>query len=101
MQKETENLEYVQGVNFNFIDFLENNGINYSLNYDDSSQEICASTEFEKIAVAGRHRGLDTIYIKHNLFHKSKLGRDIELQNKHIVLFKLPRDVQPVGRLSV
>ena len=30
----------------------------------------------------GRHRGLSTIYIKHNLFHQSKLGRDVELQ-KH------------------
>ena len=101
MQKEVENLEFVQGVNFDFIDSLENNGTKYLLIFDDSCQEICASRDFEKIAVAGRHRGLSTIYIKHNLFHKSKLGRDIELQNTHIVLFKLPRDVMQVGRLSV
>ena len=50
---------------------------------------------------AGRHRGFSTIYIKHNLFHQSKLGRDVELQNTHIVLFKSPRDVHQVATLSV
>ena len=101
MLKEIENVEFVQDVNFDFIDSLENNGTKYLLIFDDSCQEICNSREFEKIAVAGRHRGLSTIYIKHNLFHKSKIGSDIELQNTHIVLFKSPRDVLQVGRLSV
>ena len=53
------------------------------------------------IANAGRHRGFSTIYIKHNLFHQNKLGRDVELQNTHIVLFKSPRDVYQVATLSV
>ena len=53
------------------------------------------------IASAGRHRGFITIYIKHNLFHQSKLGGDIELQNTHIVLFKSPRDVHQVAIISV
>ena len=53
------------------------------------------------IVTAGRHRGFSTIYIKHNLFHQSKLGRDVELQNTHIVLFKTPRDVHQVATLSV
>ena len=53
------------------------------------------------IAIAGRHGGFGTIYIKHNLFQQSKLGRDIELQNTHIVLFKSPRDVHQVATLSV
>ena len=58
------------------------------------------SKAFVDIATAGRHRGLSTIYIKHNLFHQSKLGRDVELQNTHIVLFKSPRDVMQVTTLS-
>ena len=52
-------------------------------------------------ATAGRHRGFSTIYIKHNLFHQSKLGRDAELQNAHIVLFRSARDVHQVDKLSV
>ena len=54
-----------------------------------------------EIATAGRHRGFSTIYIKHNLFHQSKLGMDVELQNTHIALFKSPRDVQQFATLSV
>ena len=67
---------------------------------DNSCEEICNSEAFVDIATAGRYRGLSTIYIKHNLFHQSKLGRDVELQNTHIVLFKSPRDVLQVTTLS-
>ena len=100
MQKQIENLEFVQGVNFEFIDSLKNNGTKYLLIFDDSCEEICNSKAFVDIAIAGRHRGLSTIYIKHNLFHQSKLGRDVELRNTHIVLFKSPRDVMQVTTLS-
>ena len=41
-----------------------------------------------------------TILIKHNLFHWSKLWRDVELQNVQIVCFKTPRDVMQVSTLS-
>ena len=100
MQKEIENLEFVRGVNFEFIDSLKNNGIRYLLVFDDSCEETCNSKVFVHIATAGRHRGMSTIYIKHNVFHQSKLGRDVELQNTHIVLFKSPRDVMQVTTLS-
>ena len=68
--------------------------------FDDTCRKICNSKAFVDIANAGRHRGLSTIYIKHNLFHQSKLGRDVELQNNHIVFFKNPRDVIQVTTLS-
>ena len=100
MQKKIENLEFVQGVNFEFIDSLKNNGTKYLLIFDDSCEEICISKAFVDIANAGRHRGRSTIYIKHNLFRQSRLGRDVELQNTHIVLFKSPRDVMQLTTLS-
>ena len=70
------------------------------LNLDDSCEEICNSRAFVDIATAWRHRGLSTVYIKHNLFHRSKVGRDVELQNTHIALFRSPRDVMQVTTLS-
>ena len=100
MQKEFENLEFAQGVNFEFIGSLINNGIKYLVIFDDSCEEICNSKAFVDIATAGRHRGLSTVYIKHHLFHQSKLGRDVELQNTHIVLSKSPRYVMQVTTLS-
>ena len=87
MQREIGKVEFVRGVNFEFIDSLKNKGTKYVLNFDDSCEEICNSEAFVDIATAGR-QGLSTIFIKHNLFHQSKLGRDVELQNTHIVLFK-------------
>ena len=100
MQKENENLEFVQGVNFEFNFSLKNNDTKYLLIFDDSCEEICDSKAFVDNATAGRHRGLSIIYIERNLFHQSKLGRDVELQNTHIVLFKSPRDVMQVTTLS-
>ena len=100
MQKENKNLEFVLGVNFEIIQSLENNGTKYLLMFDDSCEEICNSNDIVDFATAGRHRGLSTIYIKHNLFHQSKLGRDVELQNTYIVLFRSPRDVTQVTTLG-
>ena len=68
--------------------------------FDDFDEDICNSKAFVDIACAGRRRCLSTIYFKHNLFHQSKVGRHVELQNTHIVLFKSPRDVMQVTTLS-
>ena len=86
MQKEIDNLEFVQGVHVEFINSLKENGTKYLLIFDDSCAEICNTKEFVDIATAGRHREFSTIYIKHNLFHQSKIERDVELQNTHILL---------------
>ena len=100
MQKEIEKLEFVQGVNFEFIDSLKNNATKNLIIIDGSCEEICNSKAFVDIATAGRHRCLSTIYIKQNFFHQSNLGRDVELQNTHFVLFKSPHDVMQVTTLS-
>ena len=100
MSKNIKNIEFVQGVDFELIQNLANNGTKYLLIFDDSCEEVSSSKEFVKIATAGRNKGLSTVYIKHNLFHQSRLGRDIELQNTHIVTFKSPRDVLQINTLS-
>ena len=100
MQNKIKILEFVQGVNFEFIDSLKKNATKYLLNFDDSCEEICYSKAFVDITTAGRHRGLSTIYIKHNLFHQSKLERYVELQNTHVVLFKSSRHVMQVTTLG-
>ena len=100
MKKEIENFEFMRGINLKFIGSLKNNGTKNLLNFDNSCEEICNSKAFVDIAKPGRHHGLSTIYIKHNLFHQSRLGRDVELQNIHIVLFKSPRDLMKVTTLN-
>ncbi len=69
--KKIENLEFVRGVDFDFIDSLKNNGTKYLLFFDDSCEKICNSKASVDFATAGIHRGLSTIYIKHNLVHRA------------------------------
>ena len=90
----------MRGVNFEFVDSIKNNGTEYLLIFDDSCEEICNSKAFVDIVTAGTHRGLSTIYNKHNFFHQIKLGRHVESQNTHIVLFKSPHDVMQVNTFS-
>ena len=52
-QKDMGNLEFLQGVNFEFIDSLKNNGTNYLLIFDDSCEEVCISKASVDIATAG------------------------------------------------
>ena len=100
MSKDVKNIEFIEGVDFVFIQNLPNNETKYLLIFDDTCEEISSSNDFVKIATAGRHKGLSTIYIKHNLFHQSRLGRDIELKQTHIVWFKSSRDVLQINTLS-
>ena len=73
MQKGIDILEFGQGVHFEFINSLKNNGSKYLLVFDDSCAEICISEVFVVIVTAGRHRRFSTIYIKHNLLtHSTK-----------------------------
>ena len=75
-----KNLKFTQGDDFELIENLPNYETKYLLIFDDSGENFSNSKQLVKIATAGRHRGLITIFIKHNLFHQSKLGRYVELQ---------------------
>ena len=86
MHKTIENLKFVQSINLEFVDSLQKNGIRNLLFFDDSCEETCNSKTFIGIATAEKSYGLGTICIKHNVFHQSKLGRDVELQNTHCSL---------------
>ena len=82
------------------MDNLPADGTKYLLTFDYSLDILSKSEKFNGIATAGRHRNLNCVYIKHNLFHKNKTGREAELQTTHIVLFKSPRDVKQIDILG-
>ena len=69
------------------MDSLRNKNTKRLLNFDDSCEEICNSRAFADFATAGKDPGVNTVYINHNLFQRSKIRRDVELQNMHIFLF--------------
>ena len=76
------------------------NNENILLVFDDSCEEIYNDKEFVKLATAGRHKGLDVSYIKHNLFQQSRWSRTIDLKTSHIILLKSPRDIQEFDHLG-
>ena len=49
-------LQFVQGVQFNFINSSKNNGIKYVLIFDDACAETFNTKQFRDLATAGRHR---------------------------------------------
>ena len=67
---------------------------------DDSCEEIYNEKEFVRLATAGRHKQINVIYIKHNLYQQSKWSRTVDLNKKHIFLFKSARDIQQVEVLG-
>ena len=68
--------------------------------FDDSCEDIYNVKEFVRLATAGRHRGLNVIYVKHNLFQQSRWSRTIDLNTSHIILFESPRVVQQLDLLG-
>ena len=48
---------------------------------NNSPAEICKTKTSGDIAIVGRYHGLRTTNIKHNLFHRNELGREVDLQN--------------------
>ena len=83
MQRENENLGLVQGVNVEIFDSLANNASNYLLIFDDSSEENCKSKAVVGFEIAVRHCWMSTFYIKHNLFHQTKLVRKLSSKYAH------------------
>ena len=77
-------IEFVKFDGFDRLRYIEN----LLLVFDDSCEEIYNDKEFVRLATAGRHRGLNVFYVKHNLFQQSQWSRTIDLNTSHILLFK-------------
>ena len=58
-----KNLNFIQGVDFELIENLPINRKKYLFTFDDACEEISNSKQFVIIATAGRHRGLNTLYV--------------------------------------
>ena len=101
MQKETDNLEFVQGVHFEFFNSSKKTVIKVYSFLMTRVQNFATLRSLWTLLLLSDIAEFYTIYIKHNLFHQNKLGRDIELQNTHIVLFKSPRGMHQFAALSV
>ena len=60
--EEKLNIEFLSCLNFQMIKSLEN----CMLVFDDSCEEIYQEKEFVKLAVSGRYKNVNCIFVKHN-----------------------------------
>ena len=102
MQQIYIKMEKTLGITFKKSANLEilNSLANCLLIIDDSCEKSYIDKEFVKLATAGRHKNINVIYIKHNLYQQSKWSRTIDLNTTHIILFKSARDIQQVECLG-
>ena len=68
--------------------------------FDDSCGEIYQEQESVEVVVAGRHKRIHCICVKHNLFHQSKWSHKIVLKTNHVVLFSSPCDIRQIDHLK-
>ena len=96
MQKIYIKMEKTLGVTFKKYANLELliSLANCLLIIENSCEEIYNDKEFVKLATAARHKKINVIYIKHNLYQQSKWSRTIDLNTTHIILLKSVRDIR-------
>ena len=67
---------------------------------DDLYDEAANTKEFLDLVIAGRHRNVHLMVLRHNLFQQSKFSKTIDLNVTQIVLFNSPRDSEQIGILG-
>ena len=86
-------MDFVPCLDFEMIKKLQN----FSLVIDDSCGELYQEKEFVNTSTVGRHKKVQCIFMKHNLFTESKWSRTFDLSTSLIVLSKSPRDIQQIN----
>ena len=59
--------------------------------------EAAKSKKFLAPVIAGRHRNIHLVVLRHNLIQQTKSSRTIDLNVTRIILFNSPRDSEQVG----
>ena len=88
--------EFVLCLDFNMIKKLQD----CLLVLNDSCEATYQEKEFVKLAVAGRHKKVHCIFVKHKFFHQSNWSPTIELNTTQFILFKSPRDLQQIDHFK-
>ena len=93
-------IEFHQGLNWSAVEKCEARKLRTLVVIDDLYQQACEDEYFLNLVIAGRHRNIHLIALKHNLFQQSKHSKTIELKFTQMILFKSPRDLEQIGVLG-
>ena len=102
-------IEFYQGLNSSAVEKWEARKLRTLVVIDDLYQQACEDEYFLNLVIAVRHRNINLLALKHNLFQQSmklktievsKHSKTIELKVTQMVLVKSPRDLQQIGVLG-
>ena len=99
-QSKHVDIEFIQGLEWNFLQKFEAQKKKILLVLDDLFDEAAQSKDFLALVVAGRHRNVHLMVLRHNSFQRIKILKTIDLNVTQIVLFNRPRDSEQSGVLG-
>ena len=92
-------IEFHQGLQWSAVDKCEAQKMRTLVVIDDLYQDACEDKAFLSLVVAGRHRNIHLMILKHNLYQPAKNSKTIDLNVTQMILFKSPRDIEQIGVL--
>ena len=93
-------IEFLQGLEWKSLEKVEAQKKRILLVLDDLFEEAEKSKEFLALVIAGRHRNIHLVVLRHNLFQQTKSSKTIDLNVTQIILFNSPRDSEQIGILG-
>ena len=99
-QSKHVDIEFIQGLEWNFLQKAQAQKKRILLVLDDLFDEAAQSKDFLALVVAGRHRNVHLMVLRHNLFQRTKNSKTNDLNVTQIVLFNSPRDSEQIGVLG-
>ena len=93
-------LELVQGLEWNVLERSEALKQRTLVVIDDLYDEAAQTKEFLDLVIAGRHKNVHLMVLRHNLYQQSKNAKTIDLNVTQMILFNSPRDLEQIGILG-
>ena len=93
-------LDLVQGLEWNAVGRSEALKQRNLVVIDDLYDEAAQSKEFLDLVIAGRHKNVHLMVLRHNLFQQCKNSKTIDLNVTQMILFNSPRDLEQIGILG-
>ena len=93
-------LDLVEGLEWNAVERSEASKQRTLVVIDDLYDEAAQSKKFLDLVIAGRHKNVHLMVLRHNLFQQCKNSETIDLNVTQMILFNSPRDLEQIGILG-
>ena len=98
--REKVSIEFHQGLQWTAVDKSAAEKLKTLVVIDDLYQDACEDGAFLNLVVAGRHRNIHLMTLRHNIYQPAKNAKTIDLNVTQMILFKNARVVEQIGVLG-